>query len=80
MKSVYRETNGTEPAYKTFYRKSYLLTFRETLDYIFFDGRLTVEKLLNLPDHPTGKSYPDETHSLDYLIISEPFLLKRFVD
>jgi mRNA deadenylase 3'-5' endonuclease subunit Ccr4 len=80
MNSAYREKNGTELVYTNFFHKSYLPLFCDTLDYIFFNGRLTVEKLLNLPDHPTGKSYADETHSLDYLTISEPFRLKRFVD
>ena len=73
LKSAYREKNGSEPNYTNF---SYTLDspdFRETLDYIFFAGALTVESVLELPDEPTGESYPDETHPSDHLMIAATF-------
>jgi mRNA deadenylase 3'-5' endonuclease subunit Ccr4 len=75
MKSAYREKNGEEPAYTNFSHKSYSPPFCETLDYIFFNGRLTVDKVLDLPDHPTSESYPDETHPSDHLMIAATFRL-----
>ncbi|CAF1068379.1 unnamed protein product [Rotaria sp. Silwood1] len=75
LKSAYREKNGTEPVYTDFSHTPHSPNFCETLDYIFFNGSLTVEKVLELPDHPTGESYPDETHPSDHLMIAATFQL-----
>jgi mRNA deadenylase 3'-5' endonuclease subunit Ccr4 len=73
LKSAYREKNGIEPAFTNFAATSNEPPFRATLDYIFFDGRLTVEKVLRLPNRPKGESYPDETHPSDHLMIAASF-------
>ncbi|CAF1211325.1 unnamed protein product [Didymodactylos carnosus] len=75
LKSAYREKNGTEPVYTDFSDTPGSPNFCATLDYIFFSGCLTVEKVLELPDHPTGESYPDETHPSDHLMIAATFRL-----
>ena len=75
LKSAYREKNGTEPLYTNFVDTSSSWRYCDTLDYIFFVGRLTVEKVLELPDDPTGQSYPDETHPSDHLMIAATFKL-----
>jgi endonuclease/exonuclease/phosphatase family metal-dependent hydrolase len=75
MKSAYREKNGAEPAYTNFSHKSHSERFCETLDYIFFNGDLTVEEVLSLPDSPTSEAYPDETHPSDHLMIAATFRL-----
>jgi exonuclease III len=75
LKSAYREKNGTEPAYTNFCAVPGTPTFCATLDYILFSGTLTIEKVLELPDHPTGESYPDETHPSDHLMIAASFRL-----
>ena len=75
LKSAYREKNGSEPVYTNFSDTPDSPNFCETLDYIFFAGHLTVEKVLELPDHPIGESYPDETHPSDHLMIAATFRL-----
>jgi endonuclease/exonuclease/phosphatase family metal-dependent hydrolase len=75
LKSAYREKNGMEPVYTNFADTPQVPKFRGTLDYIFFSGHLTVEKVLELPDHPIGESYPDETHPSDHLMIAATFRL-----
>jgi mRNA deadenylase 3'-5' endonuclease subunit Ccr4 len=75
LKSAYREKNGMEPVYTDFSDTPHSPNFCETLDYIFFDGDLTVEDVLELPDHPTSESYPDETHPSDHLMIAATFRL-----
>jgi mRNA deadenylase 3'-5' endonuclease subunit Ccr4 len=75
LKSAYREKNGAEPVYTNFSHKSHSPKFCETLDYVFFNGRLSVEKVLELPDHPTSESYPDEIHPSDHLMIAATFRL-----
>jgi endonuclease/exonuclease/phosphatase family metal-dependent hydrolase len=75
LKSAYREKNGVEPVYTYFSDTTKSPNFCATLDYIFFAGCLTVEKVLELPDHPTGESYPDETHPSDHLMIAATFRL-----
>jgi mRNA deadenylase 3'-5' endonuclease subunit Ccr4 len=75
LKSAYREKNGSEPVYTNFVDTLNSTKFCETLDYIFFVGNLTVEKVLELPDHPIGESYPDETHPSDHLMIAATFRL-----
>ena len=78
LKSAYREKNGSEPVYTNFVDMS--SRFCETLDYIFFAGRLTVEYVLELPDQPISQSYPDETHPSDHLMIAATFRLSLGVD
>ena len=73
LKSAYREKNGTEPIYTNFADTSSSSRFCATLDYIFSVGGLAVEKTLELPDDPTGQSYPDETHPSDHLMIAATF-------
>jgi mRNA deadenylase 3'-5' endonuclease subunit Ccr4 len=75
LKSAYREKNGLEPVYTDFVDTLTSTRFCETLDYIFFSGHLTVEKVLGLPDHSIGESYPDETHPSDHLMIAATFRL-----
>jgi mRNA deadenylase 3'-5' endonuclease subunit Ccr4 len=75
LKSAYREKNGSEPVYTDFSHTLYSPNFCATLDYIFFNGQLTVENVLELPDQPTGESYPDETHPSDHLMIAATFRL-----
>ncbi|CAF1100405.1 unnamed protein product [Rotaria sordida] len=75
LKSAYQEKNGTEPVYTDFSYTPHSPNFCATLDYIFFNGHLLVEKVLELPDHPTGESYPDETHPSDHLMIAATFRL-----
>ncbi|CAF3468567.1 unnamed protein product [Rotaria socialis] len=75
LKSAYREKNGAEPMYTNFSHTPPSPNFCATLDYIFFNGSLTVEKVLELPDHPSGDSYPDETHPSDHLMIAATFRL-----
>jgi len=75
FKSAYREKNGAEPAYTDFSDTPQSPNFCATLDYIFYNGQLTVENVLELPDHPTGESYPDETHPSDHLMIAATFQL-----
>ena len=75
LKSAYREKRGAEPAYTVFSHTTSSPNFCATLDYIFFKGCLTVEKVLELSDHPTGESYPDETHPSDHLMIAATFSL-----
>jgi len=73
LKSAYREKNGVEPAFTNFATTSGEPSFCATLDYIFFNGRLMVEKVLRLPNWPRGKSYPDATHPSDHLMIAASF-------
>ncbi|CAF2746207.1 unnamed protein product [Rotaria sp. Silwood2] len=75
LKSAYREKNGTEPVYTDFSYTPHSPNFCATLDYIFFYGHLMVGKVLELPDHPTGESYPDKTHPSDHLMIAATFQL-----
>lgn len=75
LKSAYREKNGFEPVYTNFSDTLPSPKFCATLDYIFFNGNLTVEKVLELPDQPSGDSYPDETHPSDHLMIAATFRL-----
>ncbi|CAF4030577.1 unnamed protein product, partial [Rotaria sordida] len=75
LKSAYREKNGAEPVYTDFSDTPSSPNFCATLDYIFFNGHLTVEKVLELPDHPSSESYPDETHPSDHLMIAATFQL-----
>ena len=75
LKSAYKEKNGVEPAFTNFSATSNKPPFRATLDYIFFDGRLMVEKVLRLPNLPKGESYPDATHPSDHLMIAASFRL-----
>ncbi|CAF1619639.1 unnamed protein product [Rotaria sp. Silwood1] len=75
LKSAYREKNGAEPVYTNFCDTPPSPNFCATLDYIFFNGHLTVEKVLELPDHPSSESYPDETHPSDHLMIAATFQL-----
>ncbi len=75
VKSAYREKNGMEPVYTNLSHTPSSPNFCATLDYIFFDGRLMVEKVLELPDHATSESYPDETHPSDHLMIAATFRL-----
>ena len=70
LRSAYREENGAEPNYTNFAATRQSPTFCATLDYIFFNGRLRVDHVLRLPEHPTGKSYPDRTHPSDHLMIA----------
>ena len=73
LKSAYLEKRGAEPAYTDFSHTTSSPNFCATLDYIFFKGHLKVEEVLELPDHPTGESYPDETHPSDHLMIAATF-------
>ena len=73
LNSAYREKNGAEPNFTNFVATAKTSSFCGTLDYIFYYGRLTVEKVLKLPNHPTGKSYPDATHPSDHLMIAASF-------
>ena len=75
FKSAYREKNRSEPVYTNFAHTQYSPNFCATLDYIFFAGNLTVEKVLELPDQPISESYPDETHPSDHLMIAATFQL-----
>jgi mRNA deadenylase 3'-5' endonuclease subunit Ccr4 len=75
LKSAYREKNGSEPVYTDFSHTLNSPNFCATLDYIFFVGDLTVEKVLELPDNPIGESYPDATHPSDHLMIAATFRL-----
>jgi mRNA deadenylase 3'-5' endonuclease subunit Ccr4 len=67
--------NGSEPTYTNFSHTPKSPNYRGTLDYIFFAGHLMVEKVLELSDHPTGESYPDETHPSDHLMLAATFRL-----
>jgi mRNA deadenylase 3'-5' endonuclease subunit Ccr4 len=75
LKSAYREKNEAEPAYTNYSHTPDSPNYCETLDYIFFNGHLTVEDVLELSNHPTGESYPDETHPSDHLMIAATFRL-----
>lgn len=75
LKSAYREKRGLEPNFTNFSDTIKSPKFCATLDYIFFVGDLTVEEVLELPDHPIGDSYPDETHPSDHLMIAATFKL-----
>ncbi|CAF2156558.1 unnamed protein product [Rotaria magnacalcarata] len=75
LKSAYFEKNGAEPVYTNFRDVAKSPNFCETLDYIFFQGNLIVEKVLELPDQPLSESYPDETHASDHLLIAASFRL-----
>ena len=75
LKSAYREKNGFEPVYTNSVDTDKSPMFRATLDYIFFAGQLTVEDVLELPDQPASRSYPDETHPSDHLMIAATFRL-----
>ncbi|CAF0985537.1 unnamed protein product [Adineta steineri] len=75
LRSAYREKNQSEPVYTNFATTADSPSFCETLDYIFFTGQLTVEKVMELPSHPSGESYPDETHPSDHLMIAATFRL-----
>ncbi|CAF4073917.1 unnamed protein product [Rotaria sp. Silwood2] len=70
LKSAYREKNGVEPTYTNFAHTPHCPNYCDTLDYIFFNGNLTIENVLKLPDYPSGESYPDETHPSDHLMIA----------
>lgn len=73
FRSAYREKNGDEPVYTNFSDTPGGPSFCATLDYIFFSGHLTVDQVLQLPDHPEGESYPDATHPSDHLMIAATF-------
>lgn len=73
LRSAYREKTGAEPVYTNYSDTPGGPSFCATLDYIFFHGQLTVENVLELPDHPQGLSYPDETHPSDHLMIAATF-------
>jgi endonuclease/exonuclease/phosphatase family metal-dependent hydrolase len=75
LKSAYQEKNGSEPIYTNFADTFHSGKFCATLDYILFAGQLIVEDVLELPDQPTGESYPDETHPSDHLMIAATFRL-----
>jgi mRNA deadenylase 3'-5' endonuclease subunit Ccr4 len=75
LKSAYREKNGMEPVYTNFADTTSSSRFCATLDYIFYNGHLIVDKVLDLPDQPTSESYPDETHPSDHLMIAATFRL-----
>lgn len=75
LKSAYREKNGKEPTYTNYADTPKSPRFCETLDYIFFNGQLKVDSVLELPDQPTSESYPDETHPSDHLMIAATFQL-----
>ncbi|CAF0855856.1 unnamed protein product [Adineta steineri] len=75
LRSAYREKNQSEPVYTNFATTADSPSFWETLDYIFFTEQLTVEKVMELPSHPSGESYPDETHPSDHLMIAATFRL-----
>ncbi|CAF3336677.1 unnamed protein product [Rotaria socialis] len=70
LKSAYREKNGVEPTYTDFAHTPNCPDYCATLDYIFFHGHLTIENVLELPDHPSSESYPDETHPSDHIMIA----------
>jgi len=74
LKSAYREKNGSEPVYTNFSDTPDGRNYCDTIDYIFH-GQLTVEKVLELPDHPIGESYPDATHPSNHLMIAATFRL-----
>ena len=76
LKSAYREKNGKEPAYTNYTHPSGMPLYCETIDYIFFSGRIQVENVLKLPDEPKGKSYPDETHPSDHIMIAATLRLQ----
>ncbi|CAF1588121.1 unnamed protein product [Adineta ricciae] len=73
FKSAYREKNGSEPAYTNYSCTYDQPVYCETLDYIFFAGQMTVDDVLNLPDRPSGRAYPDETNPSDHLLIAASF-------
>ena len=73
LKSAYREKTGNEPSYTNYSHTPHSPNFCATLDYIFYAGQLTVDNILELPDHPTGESYPDQTHPSDHLMIAATF-------
>jgi endonuclease/exonuclease/phosphatase family metal-dependent hydrolase len=75
LRSAYREKNGSEPNYTNFSTTKKSPNFCATLDYIFFAGNLVVDDVLKLPNHPTGKSYPDKTHPSDHLMLAASFRL-----
>ncbi|UJR10952.1 hypothetical protein I4U23_015137 [Adineta vaga] len=75
LKSAYREKNGSEPAYTNYSCTSEPSDYTGTLDYIFFAGQMIVENVLELPDYPIGKAYPDETNPSDHLMIAASFRL-----
>ncbi|CAF1054156.1 unnamed protein product [Adineta steineri] len=75
LRSAYREKNGTEPNYTNFSSTRKTKNFCATLDYIFFSGNLIVNDVLQLPNYPTGESYPDRTHPSDHLMLAASFQL-----
>ncbi|CAF3289023.1 unnamed protein product [Rotaria sp. Silwood2] len=75
LRSAYWEKNGVEPVYTTFSKSSSSPAYRDTLDYIFFNGHFTIENVLELPVNPSSESYPDETHPSDHLMIAATFRL-----
>lgn len=75
LRSAYVEGTGTEPRFTTFSSTPGQQDFCDTLDYIFFQGRLVVERVLPLPNYLTSQSYPDATHPSDHLMIAATFRL-----
>lgn len=73
FRSAYKELNGSEPAFTNYSSTLKSPSFCATLDYIFFAGQLLVDKVLILPNHPKGRSYPDEKHPSDHLMIAATF-------
>ena len=73
LKSAYREKNGMEPNYTNYADTERSSRFCATLDYVFFHGHLNVENVLELPEQPSGESYPDATHPSDHLMIAATF-------
>ena len=73
LRSAYKVKNGMEPYFTNFAATSYQPSFCATLDYIFFNGHLTVGDVLRLPNRPSGNSYPDATHPSDHLMIAATF-------
>jgi hypothetical protein len=79
LKSAYREKNGSEPVYTNFSHTIAMIQTSVLLWITFFcNGQLTVENVLEQPNHPSNESYPDETHPLDRLMIAVTFRLQWF--
>ena len=70
LKSAYLVANGREPKYTNFADREHTGLFCETLDYIFYSGKLVVDDVLQLPNEPTSASYPDEFNPSDHLMIA----------
>jgi len=75
LRSAYAEKNGVEPPFTAFSSTPNSPDFCATMDYIFFNGRLKVERVLKLPYYPTSESYPDAEHPSDHLMIAATFRL-----